>query len=88
MAVRRAPKKKIGRPPSATEKVAVQIRLEVDEAKALDVLVERRRRAAADVGATVSAAAVLRAIVRKALMDEGLLSAPSAEPLRSKGGEG
>lgn len=70
----------MGRPPSATEKVAVQIRLELDEAEALEALVERRRRAAADVGATVSAAAVLRAIVRHALIAEGLLpTTPGAD---------
>jgi hypothetical protein len=76
---------RMGRPKTATAKVAYQIRLEQDEGVALEALVERRKLEAAKVGATASAAAVLRAIVRSALLAEGLLPAdPPKAPRKAK----
>ena len=57
----------------AADKRAFQVRLEPDEGDALEELVKRRAAAAAASGATVSASGVLRAIVRKTLVEEGLL---------------
>jgi hypothetical protein len=62
--------------PKAPERRAFQVRLEADEAEALDALVERRRAEAAESGASVSASGVLRAIARAALIEEGLLVTP------------
>lgn len=73
-----------GRPGSG-EKVAYQVRLSPDEAAAFDRLVERRAAETEEAGATASASGVLRAIVRKALLEEGLLPAtatPGAEPTK------
>jgi hypothetical protein len=78
-----------GRPAGATEKRAYQVRLEIVEADAFDVLVQRRDAEATQAGATANASRVLRALVRKALIEEGLLpesgSGPLAEPSPPKG---
>ena len=56
--------------------------LDADEAAAFDMLVERRETDAAGSGATVSASGVLRAIVRAALEQEGLLPKARKGPKR------
>jgi hypothetical protein len=63
----------VGRPRSATAKVVVQARLELDEIDAFDRMVADRMRLAA----TANRASVLRALVRAALIDEGYLAAPA-----------
>lgn len=78
-----------GRPRRGGPKVAFQVRLEADEAEAFQRLVAHRdadaSRAGGVVGGVVTAAGLLRAIVRKVLVEEGLL--PAAESPAPRGGD-
>jgi hypothetical protein len=65
-----------GRPAIGGPKVAMQVRLELDETEAFDRMVDDR----AKLAATANRASVLRALVRAALIEEGYMDAPPAKP--------
>lgn len=69
-----------GRPKSAVPRRAYQVKLPLHLADAFDVLVERREADGAKVGATASAAGVLLFLIRRALIEEGLLVERSETP--------
>ena len=75
-----------GRPMRGGHKVAFQVRLEADEAEAFQRLIAHRDadacRAGGVVGGAVTAAGLLRAIVRQVLVDEGLLDEVTASVQR------
>ena len=62
-----------GRTMEGGPKRAFQLRLEEDEAEAFDRLIQDRNAAAKALGGTASGASILRATVRKLLVEEGYL---------------
>lgn len=67
-----------GRPRKGSPKVAFQVRLEVDEAEAFQRLIAHRDADASRAGGVVTAAGLLRSIVRKVLVEEGFLGTHEA----------
>jgi hypothetical protein len=73
-----------GRPAIGGPKVPKQVRLELDEAEALERYVADCQREALEAGAVASEAAVLRKLIRAQLIAEGYLEAPALEAAKPK----
>jgi hypothetical protein len=67
------------------DKVQVPVRLEEDEAEALDRVVAKRQEEGREAGTSASRASVARGFIRAGLIAGGYLEAPALETAKPKG---